>query len=252
MVVTLPTPSASLSRSATPSCQRAVLRVRACLLRDQEGRRSVRFVTRVVVREDELEIKLDHDKLRQDLIEDVSDPEFTPTDPIRLSCPFQVKRRGSEVRLILGNEAPEASPIAPLGRVVARAHDWAGNIVTDELRTMADLVRYTGLTKPYIRQVLRSCVIRKPYLGHPQRAAFSRPDRDTAYARAFVRLARTAPLSGPQNRLTREKLPGIKGRTVNRRRCGAISGSLRKLSISSRLGKDRQYLLSCHCIPGVI
>jgi hypothetical protein len=97
--------------------------------------------------------------LRQDLLGRASEHEVSYTAPIMLACPFGFRRRGSEVRLVLENDLAGASPIASLSRVVARANDWAGKIATDELRTMADLTRYSGLTKPYIRQVLRSCVL---------------------------------------------------------------------------------------------
>ena len=42
-------------------------------------------------------------------------------DPIELECPLEMKRRGSEVRLILANHKEELAPVASLERVVARA-----------------------------------------------------------------------------------------------------------------------------------
>jgi hypothetical protein len=80
-------------------------------------------------------------------------------DPIELECPLEMKRRGSEVRLILANHKEELAPVASLERVVARARDWTDRIASGEIYTQAQLIAYSGLAKQNVQRILRCAVL---------------------------------------------------------------------------------------------
>ena len=80
-------------------------------------------------------------------------------DPIILIVPFEVGRRGNEVRLILLNGQTEAAPVDSLVRAVALARTWSDLIVAGEARTLDDLVTHSGMTKRYVRRIFQCAVL---------------------------------------------------------------------------------------------
>ena len=70
------------------------------------------------------------------------------TTPSNLSAPLLIRRRGSEVRLVLENGEPsEAKPIPSLTKAVAWSRHWADQIVSGKLVTMEDLAKSAGVSK---------------------------------------------------------------------------------------------------------
>lgn len=74
----------------------------------------------------------------------------------RVSCPYRIKRRGVETRLIVSNKLTErpARPDPTLIRAVAKAFTWNRRIVTGEVSSMADIVREEKVTSRYVRKLL--------------------------------------------------------------------------------------------------
>jgi hypothetical protein len=74
-----------------------------------------------------------------------------------------IRRRGSEVRLVLENGEPsEAKPIPSLAKAVAWSRHWADQIVSGKLVTM-DLAKSAGVNKIHARRMLR-CAALSPNL----------------------------------------------------------------------------------------
>lgn len=66
---------------------------------------------------------------------------------LQISCPFTLRRRGVETRIIAGETIP--SPDQVLQRTLAKSHVWAR-----ELRpgtSLIDIARMTGHSTPYLR-----------------------------------------------------------------------------------------------------
>ncbi|MBO6946333.1 MAG: recombinase family protein [Rhodospirillales bacterium] len=73
-----------------------------------------------------------------------------------VSCPYRIKRRGVETRLIVSNEKIDrpARPDASLMRAVAKAFVWNRRIVTGDVNSMADIIREEGVASRYVRKLL--------------------------------------------------------------------------------------------------
>jgi hypothetical protein len=75
-----------------------------------------------------------------------------------------IKRRGSEVRLVLENgEALEPRPVPSLIKAVAWSRYWADQIVTGKMVTLEDLAKSAGVSKFYARRMLQ-CAALSPTL----------------------------------------------------------------------------------------
>ena len=118
---------------------------------------------RVIVYESEIEIELNHAKLKAELLGD--DRSVHSDDvQIRLSAPLLIKRRGSEVRLVLENGEPsEAKLIPSLTKAVAWSRYWTDEIISGRLIRMEDLARSAGVSKIHARRILR-CAALSPAL----------------------------------------------------------------------------------------
>jgi site-specific DNA recombinase len=134
-------------------------RHRAELLNDDTSMAAYRLVrdliSSVVGNESGMSVVLCLPKLSLELLPEAVWNGTTEEELLTLPCPFVVKRRGSEVRLVIANDPVEAKPIPSLERVVARARDLAERISSGEFHTMAQLVAYSGTTKQYVRRILR-------------------------------------------------------------------------------------------------
>jgi DNA invertase Pin-like site-specific DNA recombinase len=142
-------------------------RHRAEQLADISSKESVRLIrnilSRVVASEAEIEIEISHPKLRFELLGN-DDDATSNHDLIKLSAPLLIKRRGSEVRLVLENGEPsEAKPIPSLTKAVAWSRHWADQIVNGKLVTMDDLAKSAGVNKIHARRMLR-CAALSPAL----------------------------------------------------------------------------------------
>ena len=162
----------------------------------KESVRIIRSIlSRVVVLGTEIQIEMNHPKLRSELLGNDNNAP-SDRDIIKLSVPLLIRRRGSEVRLILENGEPsEAKPIPSLTKAVALSRHWADGIVSGKLRNLSDLARSTGLNKRYARRLLQ-CAALSPALielilegKHPVELSVDR-------------LTRNLPLSWEEQRLS--------------------------------------------------
>jgi site-specific DNA recombinase len=119
----------------------------------------------IVISESEAQIEIDRGGLGQELLGRQS-PQQSQIDSagIILICPFTIKRRGQQVRMVIsaGDENP-SRPTPSLMRVVARSRDWAELIVSGRARTLDDLTQASGLTRAYVKNAFR-CVALSPQL----------------------------------------------------------------------------------------
>jgi site-specific DNA recombinase len=134
-------------------------RHKAELLNDVTSKEAPRLicdlVSSVVVSESGLSLSLSLAKLSQELLPEVPRTGEDHDDFLTLPCPLVIKRRGSEVRLVIADDRYDPKAIPSLERVVARARDLAERISNGELYTMGQLVAYSGNTKQYVRRILR-------------------------------------------------------------------------------------------------
>jgi DNA invertase Pin-like site-specific DNA recombinase len=140
---------------------------RAEQLTDLGSKEAARFsrhiIHRVIVREAEIQIKIDHAKLRSDLLGNDASPASSP-DPITLSAPLLIQRRGSEVRLVLENGEPtEPKPIPSLTRAIALSRHWAEEIVSGKFSNLDGIARSAGLNRRYAMRILQ-CAALSPEL----------------------------------------------------------------------------------------
>jgi len=128
---------------------------------------SMRFLRsilkRVVVKEGELSIELNRAALQGELLEPIPAnllKETRQAEDIHLTCPFTLKMRGNQVRIVLSSgEINQSHPAPALMKAVARARDWADRIIAGKIRTIEDLVKISGLEKRYVRRVMHCAAL---------------------------------------------------------------------------------------------
>jgi hypothetical protein len=70
--------------------------------------------------------------------------------------PMQLKRRGVELRLIVGDHDRSAGAVdLPLLKAVARAHRWFDELSTGKARSLAEIAAREGLGVRYVGRVIR-------------------------------------------------------------------------------------------------
>jgi site-specific DNA recombinase len=123
------------------------------------------IVKRVVMSESEAQIEIDRGRLRQELLSGPSPKhDLIDSTGIYLLCPFTVKRRGQQVRMLISaGDENQLRPVPSLMRVIARSRDWAELIVSGRAQTLDDLVKTSRLTRPYVKNAFR-CVALSPPL----------------------------------------------------------------------------------------
>jgi len=188
---------------------------RAEQLAEVSSMESVRLIRsilgRVVVRDAEIQIEIHYPKLRLELLGN-DNGALSDRDTIKLSAPLLIKRRGSEVRLVLENGEPsEAKPIPSLTKAVAWSRHWADQIVSGKLTTMDDLAKSAGVSKIHARRMLR-CAALSPALT--AQILDGRQPVDLT----FDRLTRNLPLSWEEQRLC----------VANSAPCGIVTESIRR------------------------
>jgi hypothetical protein len=65
--------------------------------------------------------------------------------------------------VISAGDQNESSPIPSLTKVIGRSRDWMELIVSGRARTLDDLIKISGLTRPYVKNAFR-CVALSPPL----------------------------------------------------------------------------------------
>jgi site-specific DNA recombinase len=67
--------------------------------------------------------------------------------------PMQMKRRGFEMRLVIGGAGP-ARVDQTLQKTIARAHRWFNDLVTGRVHNMAEIASREGVDKSYVSRVM--------------------------------------------------------------------------------------------------
>jgi site-specific DNA recombinase len=111
-----------------------------------------KVLTRVLVFPSELRLELDRAALGQELLNGT--PPSEATGSIVLQEPFQLARRGSEVRLILESREAQLDECIPsLVRVVSQAKAWYEWIVNGEICRMRELAKRAALNRHYTSRI---------------------------------------------------------------------------------------------------
>jgi site-specific DNA recombinase len=75
---------------------------------------------------------------------------------ITRSFPMQLKRRGVELRLVVGDHDCSAATVdLPLLKVVARAHRWFDELSTGKASSLAEIAARERLAVRYVGRVIR-------------------------------------------------------------------------------------------------
>jgi hypothetical protein len=124
------------------------------------------ILIRLVVSEAKILIEISISALKTALLEQVGDSfeRGGHDNTIHLECPLLIRRRGSEVRLVLENGEPtEPKPIPSLTRAVALSRHWADEIVNGKFSNLDEVARSAGLNRRYARRILQ-CAALSPAL----------------------------------------------------------------------------------------
>jgi site-specific DNA recombinase len=85
-----------------------------------------------------------------------SQTQLSDAVPITRSFPMQLKRRGVELRLIVGDHNRSAVTVdLPLLKAVARAHRWFDEISTGKASSLAEIAAREGLAVRYVGRLIR-------------------------------------------------------------------------------------------------
>lgn len=83
-------------------------------------------------------------------------------EPITLKVPFEMRRRGQQVRLVItGRHSAETEPVSSLTRAVALAREWADRIAAGEVSELNQLATEYRIERSYAQKVFR-CVAPAP------------------------------------------------------------------------------------------
>jgi hypothetical protein len=172
---------------------------RAEQLAEVGHKESVRLIrnilSRVVASDLEIQVEISHSKLGGELLG--NDSRVTSEHGIiKLAAPLLIRRRGSEVRLVLENGEPsEAKPIPSLTRAIAWSRQWADQIISGKLSNLNEVARSAGLNKRYARRILQ-CSALSPALID------TILDGRQPVELSVARLTRNLPLSWEEQRLS--------------------------------------------------
>lgn len=104
-----------------------------------------RFVQRVELRQDGIKLTLS--------LASLMPPEIISSAMIVRDIPMQMKRRGVEMRLIIGDTGPARVDQTLLKNIV-RAHRWFTDLVSGRVRTVGDIASREGIDKGSISRVI--------------------------------------------------------------------------------------------------
>lgn len=115
----------------------------------------------VLYRDDLLQIELDRVQLRDALGVpspgvDLSGSNYRDADvaPIVLNAPLLARRRGRQLKIVLGEGPEHPHPDQTLITAVARAHVWAQSLTSGEVRSITEIARREGVALTYVSQLL--------------------------------------------------------------------------------------------------
>src|SRR5262249_44752687 len=73
---------------------------------------------------------------------------------IRRQVPIELRRRGVEMRLVIGGEVDPKVDLAIL-KMVARSHQWLVELLAGSSRSLAEIAERAGLGKRYVNRIMR-------------------------------------------------------------------------------------------------
>ncbi len=120
-------------------------------------------LTRVVIRSDSVEIRLNAGSLFQNLLRETEgrQGELAEAVLVHLSCPFRCKSRRQMLRIVVGNDQPAASDgTVAILKAIARARLWYDQIVSGEVTSLAELARLHGVTPRYVKKIFPCALLR--------------------------------------------------------------------------------------------
>ncbi len=118
------------------------------------------MVTRVIVRQQKVELQLSKKTLLQAFLTPQQSDEVVGTLPatedlILIEADARLRRCGGEIRLLLADaEQNRARRVPSLVRAVARAHDWMEQILRGEIPNQRALAKQTGFDERYISRII--------------------------------------------------------------------------------------------------
>jgi DNA invertase Pin-like site-specific DNA recombinase len=127
------------------------------------------LLRRVTIGQKEVWTEIDKTKLLATLLggkpQALSSSRRDKSGLLKLVGDFQVVRRGGELRVVLSNDDSclEGERVPSLVKAVARARGWYERFVADEVRSIDQLARRSGLTRRYVRRILQ-CAILSPQI----------------------------------------------------------------------------------------
>ena len=105
-----------------------------------------RFVKRVELQQDGIRLTISLSSLLA--------PEIDCNDVIIVhDIPMQMKRRGVEMRLVIGENGPIRVD-QTLQKTIVRAHKWFNDLVTRRVHNMAEIASREGVDKSYVSRVI--------------------------------------------------------------------------------------------------
>ncbi len=115
----------------------------------------------------------------------------------RLRISTTLRRRGSELRLVIGGDdgEPASKPDPTLIKAIVRGHDWLGRITRGEAANVTEIARAEALAPSYVIRILRLAFL-APDIAEAILQGRQPPDLTTE------RLIRTAsiPVTWPEQR----------------------------------------------------
>jgi len=143
---------------------------RALQLADEITAKGVSFlravVSRIEISERLIRIQLGSLALHSLLIGKAID-ELELESPISLECPLEIRRRGTEVRLVLAtDEFPHDRHVPAIIRAIARARYWADLIASGEVSTVRELAQRSGLDRHSVTQQLQCAALSPRVVEH--------------------------------------------------------------------------------------
>ena len=86
----------------------------------------------------------------------ISTMKSDPEDTAVIVCPWWIRKRGAETKLLLqsGGTAPQSKPDPYLVRAIARAHVWNSQLINGSFASGREIARAEGVTARYIYKLL--------------------------------------------------------------------------------------------------
>jgi hypothetical protein len=97
-----------------------------------------------------------------------------PAAIITADLPIEIKRRGVEMRMVVGD--CKGKPDPNLLKAVARARLWFDELATGQVTSIADIVKREGLDQGYVSRVLKLAFLTPKVIESIVAGRFARVD----------------------------------------------------------------------------